>query len=105
MTLIEWAAALERTGKTLDGRIAKYIRTHKVRIEGWLFDSLKTLGRAATREDREDLTQVALMAVTQVVQTADPEAALNQVKNMMANTANRQKAWNGRKVEILGEEN
>jgi hypothetical protein len=104
VTLTEYADAIEKSGRKGDQLVARYIRSHRARIEGWLQDSMRTLGSKATKADREDLTQVALLAITQVVQQPDADTALNEVKNAMQNSSNRQKAWNGRKVDIIWEE-
>jgi len=100
LTLTEYAAALEKSRRPGDAAIARYIRTHKQRIECWLLDA----GFRLSRSDREDLTQVAMLAIAQVVSAPDADTALNRVQNAIHNESRQKLAWNSRKSTIPDED-
>jgi hypothetical protein len=101
MTLSEYAAALEKSRKPGDAAVARYIRTHEARLAGWLKDFTNGMSRA----DREELTQVCLLAVVEAVRAPDAETALRNVRNAMERASYNRAAWNARRSAALETEN
>ena len=101
MNLIEYAAALEKSSKPGDAVVARYIRAHEARIKGWLADA----GRGLSRADREELTQIAMLAVVQAITAPDADAALARVHADIQRHVDRTNAWNSRRAPLPTEDN
>ncbi len=100
-SLSEYAAALEASGRPGDRAIASYIRSHEVRLKGWIAEA----GRGLGREDRAELVQVALLAVAEVVAGAEtPEEALSHIHEAVRREGRRSAAWNARRTTPAAEE-
>jgi hypothetical protein len=104
VTLAQYAAALEKSTSATDRAMAEYIRTHEVRLRGWIDESLRLIGGVPRSSDREDLTQVAMLAIAQVVLSPDIETALTRVRSAVRNNARAEGVWNSRKLSSLDEE-
>lgn len=98
MTLIEYAARMEKSSKAHDLAIAKYIRTHIHRLN----DLVNRF--AKTRADRDELMQVALLACCERALTDDPEVALKNIHNAMQRYARHEASWRIRKFPLMGDE-
>lgn len=107
MTLSEYAAAMERSRRPGDAAVARYIRQNEAKLRGWIEDGLPRRGGGrgnVKAQMREELTQVALLAVVEVVRgTGDAEAALRSIGNAIQNQANRDAAWCARRSNIKEE--
>lgn len=100
MTLNEFAKQLEKSSKPGDAAVARYIRTHEVRLGTWV----RRLSKGMSASDREELMSAALLACVEAVRAPDAETALKNVRNAMQRTARHASAWKARRVN-LNEEN
>jgi DNA-directed RNA polymerase specialized sigma subunit len=102
LKLLEYAAALEVSRRPGDAAVARYIRTHEAKLKGWVRDFSK--GRS--KEDREELMQIALLACVEAVRSPDPETAMKNIHNTMQRHSRHAAAWESRRAAALtAEEN
>lgn len=94
MTLIEYAAALEKSRKPGDAAVARYIRAHQVRLSYWL----GRYSQRMNREDREEMLQIALLACVEATRSPDAETALKNVRNAIERHAYDAYAWHNRRA-------
>lgn len=94
MTLRDYASALEKSRKPADRAVARFIREHERRLNFWL----RRFSQRLPREDRDELQQVALLAVVQAVTGAEgAEVALENIIRSMHRESDRSAAWNARR--------
>lgn len=100
MTFIEYAAALEQDRRNPESvAMARFIRSHEARLGAYLSDAMRLLPNGnRKKEDREELTQVALLGVLQAVRGHDHETALVNVKNALSRAGREAAAWKVRGV-------
>jgi hypothetical protein len=100
MKITEYAVAMEKSGRPGDLAVARFLRENERKLRRYL----RRAGNGLDKEDRDELAQVAMLAVVQAVHgTEDVGQALRAVDAALAREKRAAVGWRDRKFPALPE--